>query len=223
MTEMRLLTVALSLAALVACVGSSDTQELTQDADKLIRDNNLPAAHSQYEAVAAANPESVFAATGLAHSQMLSGDYDAAQNTLAQAQAAADKAGTGQQLRLRRAIVALSAGDLSAVSQYGAESQLPEGMVMAAEVHLADVEPDEAIGLLRQVSGGQGPAANTAKAYLETEGIQASVATDNAGGTIPSLTPLSGGVRLMVREEDADRAALILATIDPVSDDDVVI
>lgn len=45
-------------------------------------------------------------------------------------------------------------------------------------------------------------AARVAAAVLESVGIESHIVTDNAGGAIPSLSPLSGGVRLLVRAED---------------------
>jgi hypothetical protein len=54
-------------------------------------------------------------------------------------------------------------------------------------------------------------AARAAAAHLESEGIRASVVTDNAGGAIPSMSLLTGGVRLVVPSEDAERATSILA------------
>ena len=54
-------------------------------------------------------------------------------------------------------------------------------------------------------------AARAAAAHLESEGIRASVVTDNAGGAFPSMSSLAGGVRLVVAESDADRAADVLA------------
>lgn len=54
-------------------------------------------------------------------------------------------------------------------------------------------------------------AARAAAAHLESEGIRASVVTDNAGGAIPSMSLLSSGVRLLVSSDDAERANAILA------------
>jgi hypothetical protein len=54
-------------------------------------------------------------------------------------------------------------------------------------------------------------AARAAAAHLESEGIRASVVTDNAGGAIPSMSLLSAGVRLVVAGDDAERAKSILA------------
>lgn len=51
--------------------------------------------------------------------------------------------------------------------------------------------------------------AELAQAALEVEGIQSVVSSDDAGGAYPF--DLSGGARLVVSEEDAERAAAILA------------
>jgi len=53
-------------------------------------------------------------------------------------------------------------------------------------------------------------AGQTAVAVLEAAGIDAHVLTDDAGGAIPSLTMLSGGVRIVVRSQDAAEARGIL-------------
>ena len=52
--------------------------------------------------------------------------------------------------------------------------------------------------------------ARTACAVLESVGIDAKVFTDNAGGALPSLSPLSGGVRVLVRSDDAADARELL-------------
>ena len=56
--------------------------------------------------------------------------------------------------------------------------------------------------------------AKVAVAHLESLGIDATVATDNAGGAIPSMTGLGGGARVLVRAEDAERATEALASMD---------
>ena len=56
--------------------------------------------------------------------------------------------------------------------------------------------------------------AEVAVAHLESLGIEATVATDNAGGAIPSMTGLGAGARLFVREEDAERATEALRSMD---------
>jgi len=55
--------------------------------------------------------------------------------------------------------------------------------------------------------------AEIAVAHLESVGIEASIATDNAGGAFPSMTGLSGA-RVIVRSEDAGRAKEALSTLD---------
>jgi Putative prokaryotic signal transducing protein len=52
--------------------------------------------------------------------------------------------------------------------------------------------------------------ARAAAAHLASEDIRASVLTDNAGGTIPSMSLLEGGVRLVVTAADAERARKVL-------------
>jgi hypothetical protein len=49
-----------------------------------------------------------------------------------------------------------------------------------------------------------------ALAHLSSEGIEASMITDDAGGAFPNLSMLTGGVRLLVRAEDAEAATLAL-------------
>jgi hypothetical protein len=61
-------------------------------------------------------------------------------------------------------------------------------------------------------------AARVAAAVLESVGIESQVVTDNAGGAIPSLSPLSGGVKLLVREEELVDA---IETLDVGEDDPV--
>lgn len=48
------------------------------------------------------------------------------------------------------------------------------------------------------------------KSLLESEGIQAMVSADDAGGLRPDLLWATGGVRLLVKQEDAERASELL-------------
>lgn len=57
-------------------------------------------------------------------------------------------------------------------------------------------------------------AANVAQAHLRSFGIDSKVFSDDAGGTIPSMTGLSGGARVMVRIEDVEAAREALAELD---------
>ncbi len=58
----------------------------------------------------------------------------------------------------------------------------------------------------------------TALAVLESAGIDARMVTDNAGGALPSLSQLSGGVRILVRAEDGEDARDVLETEEPLLD-----
>lgn len=55
--------------------------------------------------------------------------------------------------------------------------------------------------------------AKAAAAHLAAENIRSSVLTDNAGGTIPSMSLLDGGVRLVVAAKDAAEARRVLDQI----------
>ena len=56
--------------------------------------------------------------------------------------------------------------------------------------------------------------AQVAVAHLQSVGFDARMVSDDAGGAIPSLTGLSGGARVMVLREDAERAREALADIE---------
>lgn len=58
--------------------------------------------------------------------------------------------------------------------------------------------------------------ADLAKGFLESEGIEAFVSADDAGGMRPHLA-FTGGVRLMVKNEEAEAALQILEDQDRVS------
>jgi 3'-phosphoadenosine 5'-phosphosulfate sulfotransferase (PAPS reductase)/FAD synthetase len=53
--------------------------------------------------------------------------------------------------------------------------------------------------------------ARTAAAMLSSIGIESLVLTDNAGGAFPSMSALSGGVRLVVHPDDEQEALDALA------------
>ncbi len=52
--------------------------------------------------------------------------------------------------------------------------------------------------------------AEMARGVLETNGIEAMISADDAGGWRPELAVAMGGVRLLVREEDAKSALELL-------------
>jgi Putative prokaryotic signal transducing protein len=60
--------------------------------------------------------------------------------------------------------------------------------------------------------------ADVAIAHLASEGIEAFLASDDAGGAFPSMTGIGGGARVLVRSADADAARAALATLDQPAD-----
>jgi len=52
--------------------------------------------------------------------------------------------------------------------------------------------------------------AELAKGVLDVDGIESYVSADDMGGMRPSLLTGAGGVRLIVRAEDAERASALL-------------
>lgn len=147
-----------------AILGGSD-EDLVEAADSMLQAGDLPGAAAEYERIAGENPDSVAAAVGLAYVQLLRGDTAGADATLA---AIEPKAGDkGGEIKLRRALVALEGKNLDQVKELGKGSALPEGKLLAAEVHLVDLESDEATALLREVKGAGGVVGQTASTYLE--------------------------------------------------------
>ena len=56
--------------------------------------------------------------------------------------------------------------------------------------------------------------AKVAEAHLASIGIAANMVTDDGGGAFPNLSMLTGGVRLIVRSEDAEAAMEALKLLD---------
>ena len=55
--------------------------------------------------------------------------------------------------------------------------------------------------------------AQLALAHLTSQGIRAEMVTDDGGGAFPNLSMLTGGVRLIVRSEDATAATQALENL----------
>jgi hypothetical protein len=171
MTKARIVPAAITVFFVLACGGTADTKAITKEADDLLMKNDLPGAAKKYNDILTANPTSVFAGEGVAYSLYLQGDYDGADAKLADAEKNAATAGDSMKsevpnIKLRRALVALRANKLDNVKKFGEDSGLPAGQVLAAEVHLADAESDEAIKLLKSASSDDGPVGETAKQYV---------------------------------------------------------
>jgi len=163
MTKYRILSLAVAVAWTLACFGGGEVS--TAEADSQLKSGNLPGAAGAYDGLAAENPDSPAVAVGQSFMQMLQGDYDAADKTLQGAEEkAGDKVG---EIKLRRALVALRAGNLDDVKKHGKDSGLPAGKVLAAEVHLADAEVDDAIALLKDARDAGGAVGDAATTYLD--------------------------------------------------------
>jgi tetratricopeptide (TPR) repeat protein len=132
---------------------------------------NLPAAAATYEQGVAGFPEDVELATGAAFLALLQNDAARADRLLGAVEpSAGDRT---SEVALRRALVALHAGDLDGVKAHAARSELPMARLLSAEVSLAEGEREAAEQRLRPLTqSGLGAAvpsalAETAKDYLE--------------------------------------------------------
>lgn len=163
MTANWLVPIGLIVVSIAICGGPGSVD--TTEAESKLRSGDLPAAAEAYDSLGKDNPDDVGVAIGQAYVQMLAGDYEKADDTLEKVEAK-DPEKTGE-IKLRRALVALRAGNLDDVKKHGKESGLPAGLVLAAEVHLADAEPDDAIPLLKEAQSEPGAVGDTARSYLE--------------------------------------------------------
>ena len=169
---LRLTAPALLVASLVVSTGcdmiaqfTTPGPEVVEGAHNALRSGDLPAAADEFARLSADHPDVPHVAVGQAYMQLLAGDHRAADATLAAAEPnAGEQVG---EIKLRRALVALAAGDLDGVKSHGKASGLPEGKLLAAEVHLVDLESDEAMQILREVAGSGGSVGDTAGRYLE--------------------------------------------------------
>lgn len=156
--------------------GASDPESILAPARQSLDAGDLPDALVKFREIEQANPNLVEAKVGLSYALLLAGDLDQADRTLEQAMGL-DSATDLQksEINLRRAIIALRKGDLASTQKYGEASTLPAGLVLAAEVYLADAETGAAIPLFeRAAASGTGEVRKTAKTYLDYLNDQAS-------------------------------------------------
>jgi tetratricopeptide (TPR) repeat protein len=147
-------------------IGGDAAGEAVTAAKQTLSTGDLPAGADAFESAYADNPASVDAAIGAAYAAYMKGQYDVADGILATA-ATLDPTRTGE-LSVRRALVALGAGDLDQVRSHGEASGQPAGMLLAAEVALADGERDAASTLLQAAkSSPDTVVAGTAASYLD--------------------------------------------------------
>ena len=189
--------------------------EVVEEASSQLQAGDLPGASAQYEQLATDHAGSVHVAVGQAYMQLLKGDLAGADATLAAVEeAAGDQVG---EVKLRRALIAVEAGDLDAVKTHGAASGLPEGRLLAAEVHLVDLESQEASSILRDLSGAPGVVGQTASSYLALldsgDQIQAGLAEITALWALGDRSGACDSAEELVSalpEEDETKASQIL-------------
>lgn len=172
MRKNLVLALALTLSGMTACdqiMGPSDGPELAQPAEAILRSGDLPGAMAKYEELAGQHPDSAYVGMGQAYMYVLSGQTAKADQVLAKFDVERDDPKLAAEIKLRRALVALSGGvdELDKVKQFGQASGLPGGQLLAAEVYLIDADPDSAIPLLQSAQGAGGKVAATATKYLE--------------------------------------------------------
>ena len=164
----RLLFGVLPLAgcdAITDLIGGEDGSAAYSAGETSLRAGDLPAAADQWEQAQVDHPGDVQVATGAAYTLLLKGDTDAADAALAAAEASA-----GEELpniKMRRALIALEAGHLDMVGEHAKASGMPVGLLLAAEVAMADGETDEALELLRGAEDAGGDVGRLAARYLE--------------------------------------------------------
>ena len=160
-----LLSLALGCADL-GLLGGSTPDDAVVAARAELDGGDLVAAAKSFEALRTEYPESVDVAVGQSYMQVLSGDLAGADATLASIEPFADPAAL-QQVKLRRALVALREQDLDRIKLHGMASGLPEGRLLAAEVHLVDLEREEGTAILKELAGEGGAVGQTASTYTE--------------------------------------------------------
>lgn len=213
----RSLAIALAAASALACAGlfPADDSALVASADQLLQQGDLPGAAAEYAKLYQEHPESVSAAVGHSYMQLLAGDIVGADTTLAAIEPlAGDKVG---EIRFRRALVALEAQDLDRVKLLGLASDLPEGKLFAAEVHLVDLESDKAIEIFQALTNEEGVVGEAARTYLgllqSTDQHKASLAEASAlwalGDHATACEAVEGSLEGLA-EDDPEKQTLLL-------------
>lgn len=139
--------------------------EAVAAAEATLKSGDLPGAAAAYQQAGVDYAGDVDAASGAAYAFLLQGRHADADAALASVEE-----GAGERLpeiKMRRALVALDAGDLDAVATLGKASGMPQGLLLAGEVALADGEREDARDLLSQAKAGGGAVASSASAYID--------------------------------------------------------
>ncbi len=157
-------------ASLLACdlIGGETTDPAVAAmtaADDQLKNGDIAGAADAYEAARAAHPGNLEAAIGAAFGAYGRGDLAQADQILAGAEAiAGERVG---EVKLRRALVALRDGDTDLLREHAEASNTAAGLVLAAEVALADGEREEAGALLERASQVTGPIGTVAQGYVD--------------------------------------------------------
>lgn len=169
MPTFRLLTLG---ALLVTLAGCEEIQKLIrgggglpEGVEEQLKQGDYPGAQRVLTAASAEDPTNPEVAIHLAYTHMVAADYKAADRVLAKAEEGAPPEVVSG-LKLRRALVGLRAGDIDSVRIHAKTSNTPEGKLLAAEVHIADLQADTARPLLQEVQNQPGVVGRTAKEYL---------------------------------------------------------
>ena len=161
----RFSAVALAMVVLIGCSSKEEKAKAAADAaEALLKAGDLPGASAAYEAALKDFPTAVPVATGAAYMALLAGDAARADQILAGAEGEA-----GAELpnvKLRRSLAALHAGDLEKAKEHGLASGLPAGKLIAAEVNLADGERDAAKATLTEIESTPGAVGEVVGEYL---------------------------------------------------------
>ncbi len=157
-------------STLVACnlLGGGEPEDpaaaAVAAADAQLKEGQIAEAVDAYAAALAAHPGNLEAAVGAAFGAYSRGDFAEADQILATAEATAgDRAG---ELKLRRSLVAMKDGDTDLAREHAEASGTAAGLVLAAEVALADGEREEARALLDRAAQVSGPIGALAQDYV---------------------------------------------------------
>lgn len=149
-------------------LGDGKATEAAAQAEAKLKAGDLPGADETYATAAGEHQGQVDLATGAAFMALQRGNPEAADRFLADAEAEAGE--RLPEVKMRRALVAMEAGDLEQVKAHGLASGLPAGKLLAAEVALADGEREEAQALLAEAQASGGKVGEVAQGYLDLLG-----------------------------------------------------
>lgn len=204
MRSVRLVVVGVLAVAILGCTNPlGPTGGVPEGIDQQLQGGDFGAAEGPLTEAAKADPTNVDVAIRLAFVQYMKGDYAAADATLAAVEATA-----GEQLsevKLRRALVALKTRNMDDVREHAKASATDEGKLLAAEVHIVDLEAEAARQLLDEIDEKPTVVGKTAKTYLEML---------NAGSNEEALAEVTALWSLGDRATACEHASEIIPDLD---------